>query len=196
MRSRLGVGRGREQRQRADGVSAANGPRRPRARRRVTRARRCARAVTGAGDLGAGEPVEHPLDVLGGRGVVQHAEADRVRAVQPRRGDEAPRRSPRARATSAALARQLVLVATPSKRRRKQTMPSCAGSSSSSSGVSRTRCSASRARSSERSIASRNASSPNVWIESQTFSARQPRVSCRPRSEKLTSPPATSASLR
>ena len=91
------------------------------------------------------------------------------------------------RATSAAL-RAATSSSSPSKRRRKQTTPSWAGESSSSSGVSRTRRSASTARSSARSIAARNASSPNVWIESQTFSARQPRVSCSPRSEKLTSP--------
>ena len=57
--------------------------------------------------------------------------------------------------------------------------------SSSRSSVSIRRC-ASMVRSIARSMTARKASTPKVWIASQTLIARLARVSCRPRSAKFT----------
>ena len=74
-----------------------------------------------------------------------------------------------------------------SRTARKQTMPSDGGAISSSVSLASIRRARAAARSSVRSIAARNASTPKYRSEIQSLSARPMRVSCRPWSEKLTS---------
>jgi hypothetical protein len=143
---------------------------------------------------GEAERVQH---VVGAAGVVEHAEPQRV--TPPSRVDEIiPSPLTAMRATIALLTRASSRSSsTPGGRRRKQRTPSVGDDRSSSSSSLSTRAAASCARSRQRSMVARKASTPKYWSETQIFSARAERVSWIPRSPKLTSrSPVTSASRR
>jgi hypothetical protein len=132
------------------------------------------------GLLHFGHALDGALDVLVGRARVDRAQPQHDPAAQHRRARQ------REAVARHRLAIRVWRASSPS--RRKHTIASCAPLTTSQPGRARSSASACSASAIPRPTASRNAARPKTRIDSHSFSARAPRVSCTERSRKLTSP--------